>query len=224
MISSESKIETKDARHWPRRWELVFLAVFTVLYGIKVVRNAAVRPLWLDEIVTVRLSNLPTFNDVWAALAAGADTAPPGVYLLTRISCALGGAGRLPARLPAILGYWCMSIGIFYFVKRWAGSTLAAFSILFLATTIAINYATEARGYAPLLGALAISMVSWQIATTTPGRHALSLAALAISTDWPYPSITTRLSFIYRCSWLNSCEPCVCARSSGPSGLLSSLG
>jgi hypothetical protein len=58
---------------------LIVLLVYVTLASLVQASN---RAFWFDEIFTVAIARLPTMRDVWHALAAAADTSPPGFYIV----------------------------------------------------------------------------------------------------------------------------------------------
>jgi hypothetical protein len=54
-----------------------FLACFTTVYLIGTLLTAWKRPFWLDEIIAVFISGLPSTGDIWQALLRTTDGNPP---------------------------------------------------------------------------------------------------------------------------------------------------
>ena len=157
-----------------------FLSGFSALYMIITCLLASRRLLWNDELFTLYTSRLPSFSDIWNALLTGADQIPPFFHLITRASLFLFGINELSVRLPSILGFWLMCICLFHFVSKRSSALYGFAAMLFPLTTIAFDYAYEARPSALVLGFGGLALVCWQSAAT--GRYrVLSLCGLAIS-------------------------------------------
>lgn len=157
-----------------------FLAGISALYMIITCLLASRRLLWNDELFTLYTSRLPSFSDIWNALLTGADQIPPLFHLITRASFFLFGINELSVRLPAILGFWLMSICLFHFVSKRSSALYGFAAMLFPLVTGAYDYAYEARSYGLILGFGGLAFVCWQ--ATVNGRYrVLSLCGLAIS-------------------------------------------
>ncbi len=114
---------------------------------------------------------------------------PPLGHFLTRLSLQIVGSEHVGARLPAILGYWWMSLSIYFVVRRYTSPAHSAIALLLPTSTLAYSYAYEARPYGLVLGLGATTLLCWQHACED--RHRLvwitglgaSLAA-AIGSHW----------------------------------------
>jgi Dolichyl-phosphate-mannose-protein mannosyltransferase len=179
-LASQVENANVRAKADSHRVDLAFLALFTVIFAAGAVRGAMRKPPWVDEIVTVRLAALP-FSQLWSALRAGADSAPPLSHILVGACTAMFGPTNIAIRIPSMAGFLIMSICLFAFVRRWAGPAIAAAAVLMVSCTSAISAAIEARAYGPLLGTSALSMLCWQRAIEGKSRS-WWLAGLALST------------------------------------------
>jgi 4-amino-4-deoxy-L-arabinose transferase-like glycosyltransferase len=134
--------------------------------------------MWFDELFMFYISRL-SIHDIWTILSSGIEPNPPLSYLLTHFSMQLFGQNEISVRLPEILGYWLMSICIFFFVRRHASFSRAAVAMLFpISTQAYLEYATEARAYGLVLGFAALAALCWQ-RVSVPGQRALALIGLA---------------------------------------------
>ncbi len=149
------------AKHLEKR-KLLWLGCLTILYMAFTIVDAWRKPMWYDEFFTFYISRFPRIGDIWSLLAAGVDSQPPLSYLLTRASHQLLGYGHVATRLPAILGYWAMSLGVFRFVSKRCSAPYAFLAILFPLVSITHRYAYEARPYGVLLGTTGAALVCWQ--------------------------------------------------------------
>src|SRR3954467_12547732 len=99
-----------------RSW--IWIAAFTVLYFPLTILRAAARPMWFDELFTFYISRM-SLGNIWTILSSGIEPNPPLSYWLTHFSMGLFGKNEIAVRLPAIAGYWLMSICLFFFVRRY---------------------------------------------------------------------------------------------------------
>lgn len=135
--------------------------------------------LWTDELLTVIISQQPTFKSLWRLLVSGEEGSAPFNFYLTKFLCILFGPGHITYRLSAIIGYWIASICIFLFVKKRLPTAYAVLAIVFLLTTLAFYYGYEARPYGIFLGMSAASLFFWQLASEK--KKLLPLFGLSVS-------------------------------------------
>ena len=126
--------------------------------------RAAYRPFWFDELETWHIARLPSVSAIWAALCAAADSHMVLHHLSVRASQALFGDGYLATRLPALLGFWVMLLGLFVFLYRRLPLSYALVGMLFPMVTFAWSYSFEARAYGIWLGSATAALVAWQAA------------------------------------------------------------
>jgi len=88
--------------------------------------------------------------------------------------------GPVATRLPAMIGYWTMTLVVFHMVRRRSNATLALAAALLPCYTAAFRYSYEARGYSLMLGLLALALYSWSEAAQGR-RRALHLPLLALA-------------------------------------------
>jgi hypothetical protein len=171
---------TNAGRVAPRAARRLWLLAASALYLVPASMVATVRPLWHDEIFTLYLSRLPSFHQLWSALAAGTDLLPPLSYVITRACLAAFGQSPVVLRLPEILGSWVMGLCLFRFVERRASTAEAGLAMLFPLSTLASLYTYEARPTAIVGAFAALALVSWQ-AATDGRRRGPALLVLAFS-------------------------------------------
>src|SRR5262249_49260562 len=150
------------------------------MYWVAAGFRAAYRLLWYDELVTWYLARQPDLKSIWKGLTLGLDSEMVLVHWLVRMSHAVFGSGAFATRLPMLIGFWVLILGLYVFLKRrlpWQYALIgAAFPIL----TFAWEYAFEARAYGILLGCGATALVCWQ--NVAEGRmRILSLLAIALA-------------------------------------------
>ena len=96
----------------------VALATIVVFEFIVLVPLARARLLWYDELLTLHISHLQPFAQVWRALQAGVDGMPVGYYILVRLANLLPGDPEIVLRLPSIAGYLLSLIGVYWFARK----------------------------------------------------------------------------------------------------------
>jgi hypothetical protein len=165
--------------HLLEQYRYAVLATLTVLYFAGTALRARNSPFWHDEIYSLLLSHLD-LGHMWTALKEGLDSSPPMADLLIKAAGALWGEGNIVSRLPAMVGFWVFSLGLFSFVRRRLSIGYAFTALLLPLSTGAFVYAIQARCYGIILGFCGLSLVSWQ-AAAEGRRRALALPVLAIS-------------------------------------------
>ena len=162
------------------RHRVVVLFLLSAAVITTAAARARAKPFWHDEIYTILHSTLPSVSEMWAASRDGIDLAPPLNSFLTRFVQSLAGVGPVATRLPAMIGFWTMTLVVFHMVRRRSNATLALAAALLPCYTAAFRYSYEARGYGLMLGFLALGLYSWSEAAQ--GRHrALYLPLLALT-------------------------------------------
>src|SRR5262249_49561307 len=98
------------------------------------------------------------------------------------------GENPLAYRLPALVGFFVLSLCLFRFTSRRCGRPYACLAVLFAFATSAHSiYAYEARPYGLLLGFTGLALVCWQSAGVGSrlARFGLALSlAAAVSTHY----------------------------------------
>src|SRR6185436_1068267 len=89
------------------------------------------------------------------------DLNPPLTYLLVRASMSVFGPAEFGARLPAILGFFLGSMGLFIFITRRGGALWAAAGVGLFWYNQFFYFATEARPYGVLLAFFGLTLVCW---------------------------------------------------------------
>jgi hypothetical protein len=141
-------------RHW-------LLLGLSALFFATAVLRARATPFWHDEIYTVLLSRVPTVWDVWRAARDGVDLMPPLNLFLTRALEALPGPELVSSRLPAMIGFWTMSMVVFGLVRARSNVLVAGSAALLPWFTQGYRYSYEARGYGVMLALFALLLWSW---------------------------------------------------------------
>jgi hypothetical protein len=141
-----------------------FLAAALILAAVVagqflLVDGAAVlsRHLWLDEVHTALIAGDASTTHALQALADGADTNPPTLFLILRWSSRAAG-GLSPATMRGFsLGWMALALlGTYVALRRSVGPLAAAAGVLVMWNTpLVLRHAVEARFYAPLLASTA---------------------------------------------------------------------
>ena len=172
--SKNLKLDIVERRPW------VAIVCWTAFYLGLTFSLVREKPFWNDELFTFYISHRPSLADVWNALLTGAEQIPPLFFIITRASVAVLGSSHLGFRLPEVLGFWLMSVSLFYFVRVRSSVTYGLIALTFPLVTAAYDYAYEARPYGLVLGFCALGLCCWQRAAGHQQRL-LSLVGLSLS-------------------------------------------
>jgi hypothetical protein len=141
-------------------WGVVVLIVYAAIAGIL---RAASSPFWFDELCTVVLARQPGMSAIWKALGHAADSHPPTYYFLERLAASFLPNEHIAFRLPSILGFCCILLCVFIFVRKHGGPVSALLcAALLLMSQLYLPYAVEARGYALMSACVAVALVCYQ--------------------------------------------------------------
>ena len=148
-----------------------------LFFMVTAIRAAHV-PYWYDELLTMKITALPRFRDVWAALCAGLDLNPPFQYVAVRASQAMFGDGPMATRLPVTVAVLIMSICLFGYLRRRVAIPLAFGGMMMPWLSGAYGFAVDARPYGILLGCAGVVLFCWSAAAGGGRRRAPALAGL----------------------------------------------
>lgn len=162
------------------RHVLWFILGFSVVYLLLTGLIASQKMLWNDELFTLYIAKLSSLSDIEAAISTGADQQPPSFYFLTHIILKFLGPTELAVRLPEVLGFWLMSLCLFRFISKRLSALYGFAAMMFPLTTIAYEYAYEARPYGMVLGFASLALLCWQEATEG-SKRTWGLVGLAAS-------------------------------------------
>lgn len=156
---------------------------FSFLYFVFTCAIASQKMLWNDELFTLYISKLGDLSDILAVLSTGADQNPPSFYFLMREFVNWVGGSQLAIRLPEVIGFLVMILCLFRFVSKRTSSLYGIVAMVFPLTTIAYEYAYEARPYGLVLGFSALALLCWQGSTESPKRFwwLIGLAASGVA-------------------------------------------
>jgi len=161
-------------------WGTACLVVLSAMYWIAAGFRATYRLLWYDELITWYLARQPDLKSIWSGITRGLDSEMVLVHCFVRISHALFGYGAFATRLPMLIGFWVLILGLYVFLKRRLPWQYALIGAIFPMLTFAWDYSFEARAYGLLLGCAATALVCWQ--NVTEGRARIpSLVGIALA-------------------------------------------
>jgi uncharacterized membrane protein len=153
-----------------------FAAIYFLGFGLIAAKSVVTN----DELFTLYIARLPSFRDVWAALATGAEQTPPFFYAVSRADIRLLGTSGLALRLPEMLAFALMCACLYCIVARRTSAIYGLLAALLPLMTTAFNYTFDARAYALVLGFSALGLLCWLWAADGR-RRTLALAGLAVS-------------------------------------------
>ncbi len=153
------------------------LAALSLFY-VALVAAAMHRHLWHDELYTYYIAQAPSLAELWRDL--NLDLNPPLIYLAARTSMHLFGNTALGVRLPSVIAFFLGSLCLYSLVERRLKPSYGVLAVLIFWSTPALDFATEARPYALILGFFGLAMFSWQRSIESPSRH-WSILTLAIA-------------------------------------------
>jgi hypothetical protein len=146
----------------PRSLKSIWLWLLLFALGLLLFLNAAQKPFWFDEILTLRIAECGIGSDMWRAMTAGFEFNPPGIYVATQWAELAFGRGHITSRLPSLLAGLVTLLCIFHVSCR-KGGRAAGFGALFLlCCSGAFAYFYEARAYALVMAGTMIAWVGWQ--------------------------------------------------------------
>lgn len=144
---------------------------FSILYFADILLRASAKYFWYDEFFTLYLCRLPDMRAISVALKHGLDFNPPLFYVLTRASQSIFGGGQIGIRLPEIVGFWVLCIGLYVYVRRRSGALSGFVAMLFPLLTAASFYAYDARPHAVVLGFCGLALLCWQSVHAAERNH-----------------------------------------------------
>jgi len=164
-----------------------FLAVSTALSLLLAWR----KPFFVDEYLVrfTALSGSP--GAIWNVLkTAPLSVDPPLYHFLVSYCLRIFGPTEFAARLPSVLAYTLMAFLLYQLVRRYADVFTGLVVVALCSLCGSFLYAYQARPYALLLAAAAISLVSWASLVENSPKRTLALAgmllgiAVAVGSHW----------------------------------------
>lgn len=166
-------------RDWLATHVVGFGFLLLALFLAGAVARDIQRPIWYDEIFTRKIAMLDTAS-IWLALKQSAENQPYPFYLLTHYSQKLFGDNSLAIRFPETIGFACMGICIFLFMRRRAEPLCALGAAALPVSSGILYYASEGRPYGLVVGFCGLILVCWQAAAEGRNRR-WAVAGLALS-------------------------------------------
>lgn len=120
------------------------------------------RPFWHDEMYTALIGELPDYRVVWTALMEAVDANPPPYYYATRFARTLVSDDHIANRLPSILGFLLVILGVYAALADRVDRISALAAATLPLTLPAASFAYEARPYGLMLACVCCAILAWQ--------------------------------------------------------------
>ncbi len=146
------------------------MAALLCLFFVALVGLSASDYLWYDELVILRVAQLPTWHSIWAFYASGLDTIGLIYALVLHAALHLRADAEISARLPAILMDLAALQCVFLFVCRRYPAVYAFAVVLLLMMYPLLTFAVFAKSYTLEIAGLTFAMLCWQRGTEKSGR------------------------------------------------------
>ena len=156
----------------------LILVILTVLY-LAVISISIGRHLWLDELLTYHLANLPTIREMFRA-AWRFDLNPPLFHLLARAGFWFAGGNPIGVRFPSVVEFFLSGVLLFFYARRKMGPLFGALPVLLLWYGPMSQFATEARPYAALCFWFCALLLLWDTAIHQSERRGTLWLAIAV--------------------------------------------
>jgi hypothetical protein len=159
------------------------------------VAAAAGKAFWYDELLTLAVSSLGSWQARLTALKLPLDGQPPLFYAIEHFALGLVKNEQIALRLPSIVSLPCTLVCLFIYLRKRGDDVLAllcATSVLL--STLFQTYAVEARPYSMVVACMAFALVCYQRA---PARlwTALLAVSLALAESLHYLSVVSMVPF-----------------------------
>lgn len=170
--------------------------VLLVLYAsVRGIVAAFSKPFWYDEIFTLIMARQPSLGMMWNAIRRGVDGQPPLFYVIERAARVFPNP-EIGFRLPSIIGFACVLVCLFLFVRRRSGAAYGLISAsTAMLTFLYIPYAVEARPYSLVAACVALALVAYQRAAASLRWTAVLAVALTIAENLHYYSVFALIPF-----------------------------
>jgi hypothetical protein len=172
-----------DEAQGPMGTYAALLGLF-LIYGLTTTVHS-MRKFWYDEFFSFYISQREGFGGIWAALKAGVDFNPPLGYMVAKGFQFLFGNGELATRLPALFGYFLLSLCLYWFISRRSSPAWGYVAAVVPWCSGAYALASEARAYGLMLGCAGLALIGWQEAASREsagsGKRVWSLLGFGVS-------------------------------------------
>lgn len=167
---------------WFDAHQKLFLAVSSLLCILTFSGYSAAKVPWMDEVLLLTISRLPTLGQIWSSLMDGIQTDPPTLQVLVHYLFRIFGEHVYLARLPAILGFTLMCVCLSLLVRRHAPALFAAAAFFLPYATFLRVRAMDARPYGLMMGFTALSLLLWdKLGDSDLGRPLVWRVAFTLS-------------------------------------------
>jgi hypothetical protein len=173
---------------------LIGLGLLIVYAALRGLLGAMSKAFWHDELCTWIMAHQPSLAALWKALQNAADGNPPGFYLIERAVAQFVPNEEIAFRLPSLLGFCCVLLCLFVFIRRRSSDLVALGCTALLFLTDLVGFTAEARPYSLLVACVAIAAVSYQRAPAISWML-LMASALALSESLHYYALFMLVPF-----------------------------
>src|SRR5271169_4900045 len=142
-------------------WSFVTATSLAAFYLSTSLYISSHRLLWVDEILTVLNTRLPSWTAIWKTSAQGADGLPPIYFLVVRIFDDLFGRTDLSIRLPSALALTVGLLLTFDCARRLTDGLHGLIALSILSCSFLPYYGHEARSYALYFMFAALALWIW---------------------------------------------------------------
>src|ERR1019366_5592050 len=141
--------------------------------------TAAVSLVWAhhklmsqDEMYEFQTDSVRSVGELMHVQATSPISLDPLLYhVLSHGAMQVFGVGAFAQRVPALVGFLLMQVGLFFFVRNLAGERAGAVAAAFPALTATLFYSVEGRPYGLMLGLYALALLCWQIAAEPTSQN-----------------------------------------------------
>ena len=142
-------------------WAFIAAILLAAFYLATSLYISSHRLLWVDEILTVLNTRLPSWTTIWKAAAQGADGLPPIYFMVVRPFDDLLGHTDLSIRLPSALALTAGLLLTFDCARRLTDGLHGLIALSVLCCSFLPYYGHEARSYALYFMFAALALWIW---------------------------------------------------------------
>ena len=125
-----------------------------------------------DEMYEFQTDSVRSVGELMHVQATSPISLDPLLYhVLSHGAMQVFGVGAFAQRVPALVGFLLMQVGLFFFVRNLAGERAGAVAAAFPALTATLFYSVEGRPYGLMLGLYALALLCWQIAAEPTSQN-----------------------------------------------------
>jgi mannosyltransferase len=142
-------------------WAFVAAILLAAFYLATSLYISSHRLLWVDEILTVLNTRLPSWTTIWKTATEGADGLPPIYFMVIRPFDDLFGRTDLSIRLPSALALTAGLLLAFDCARRLTDALHGLIALSVLCCSFLPYYGHEARSYALYFMFAALALWIW---------------------------------------------------------------